>query len=173
MADVQAAFAAAGCVNVRTVIQSGTVLFDAPARVPQAFRRRVQGALRPLLGTEPVIAYRSIDDLRRIVDAKPFGALVADRTVKLYVAFLTAKPTIAPRFPLRLPKEMLEALAIANGDVLIVSRRKPSGMYGFPANWIEKELGVAATARNWSTVTRIVALAGERKETAGTRNRAP
>jgi len=44
------------------------------------------------------------------------------------------------------------------GDVLIVSRRKPNGMYGFPNNWIERELGVVATARNWSTVTKLAEL---------------
>ena len=38
----------------------------------------------------------------------------------------------------------------------LVSRRKPNGMYGFPNNWIEKELGITSTARNWSTVTKIV-----------------
>jgi uncharacterized protein (DUF1697 family) len=32
------------------------------------------------------------------------------------------------------------------------------GFYGFPNNFIEKELGVPATSRNWSTLTKIVAL---------------
>jgi len=41
-------------------------------------------------------------------------------------------------------------------DALIVSRRKPNGMYGFPGLWTEKELGIASTARNWNTVVRIV-----------------
>jgi hypothetical protein len=44
-------------------------------------------------------------------------------------------------------------------EVFIVSRRKKNGFYGFPNNFIEKELGVSATTRNWSTLTRIVELA--------------
>lgn len=44
-------------------------------------------------------------------------------------------------------------------EVFIVSRRKKSGFYGFPNNFIEQELGVTATSRNWSTITKIVALA--------------
>ena len=52
----------------------------------------------------------------------------------------------------------LEAIGMRGNDVLIVSRRKPNGMYGFPANWLEGELGVAATARNWSTVRKLVEL---------------
>jgi len=43
-------------------------------------------------------------------------------------------------------------------DLLIVSRRKPNGMYGFPNSWVEKELGVVATARNWSTVAKLAEL---------------
>lgn len=46
-----------------------------------------------------------------------------------------------------------------NLEVFIVSRRKKNGFYGFPNNFIEKELGVSATSRNWSTVTKIVAFA--------------
>jgi hypothetical protein len=44
-----------------------------------------------------------------------------------------------------------------NLEVFIVSRKK-NGRYGFPNNFIEREFGVAATTRNWSTVVKIVAL---------------
>ena len=39
-----------------------------------------------------------------------------------------------------------------------MSRRKRSGFYGFPNNFIEKELEVPATSRNWSTLTKLVEL---------------
>ena len=55
-----------------------------------------------------------------------------------------------------LPKEGLEAIAITAREVFVVSRRKKNGFYGFPNNFIEKELDVSATTRNWSTVTKIV-----------------
>jgi len=34
-----------------------------------------------------------------------------------------------------------------------------NGSFGFPNAFAEKEPGVVATSRNWSTVTKIVALA--------------
>jgi len=58
--------------------------------------------------------------------------------------------------------QALEAIAMKNMDVVIVSGRKKNGSYGLPNNFIEKELGVSGTTRNWSTVTKIVELA--RKE---------
>jgi hypothetical protein len=43
-------------------------------------------------------------------------------------------------------------------EVFVVSRRKRNGSYGFPNAFVEAELGVQATTRNWSTITRIVEL---------------
>ena len=158
MADVQAAFTKAGCENVSTYIASGNIIFDAPAGAAVALRPRIARGMHALLGTEPVIVYRTCRELQALVDAAPFGDLAGDRAIKLYVAFALEQARGRPAFPLALPKEALEALRLVKRDVLIVSRRKPNGMYGFPNNWIEKELGVVATARNWSTVTKLAEL---------------
>ena len=88
--------------------------------------------------------------------AAPFKQSKPGSDAKLYVAFLARKPTRRPQFPLLLPKEELEAVAMTDREVFIVSRRKKNGFFGFPNNFIETELGVPATTRNWSTVTKIV-----------------
>jgi uncharacterized protein (DUF1697 family) len=159
MADVQAAFVKAGCANVSTYIASGNIIFDAPAAGSEALRGRIARGMRTLLGAEPVIVYRSVRELRALADAAPFGTLVDDRTIKLYVAFALQKTKARPAFPLTQPKEALEAIGMMKSDILIVSRPKPTGMlYGFPNNWIEKELGVVATVRSWSTVKKLADL---------------
>ena len=157
MPDLQQAFVAAGAANVTAFIASGNIIFDAPAD-GDALRARIARNVRRLLGTEPVIVYRSMRQLERLVARAPFGALTADRTLKLYVLFSLAKTTNRVRFPLQLPKEGLEAIGMNGADVLVVSRRKSTGWYGFPTLWIEKELRITTTARSWSTVTRMVAL---------------
>jgi uncharacterized protein (DUF1697 family) len=157
MADLQKAFAGAGCRNVRTFIASGNVLFDAEDL--DAVRPRILRKVAPLLGAEPVMMFRTLRELEALVRAAPFGTLPDDRAIKLYVMFMARKPAGNPAFPLSLPKEGLDAIGMVKRDVLIVSRQKPNGWYGFPANWIERELGVPATARNWSTVTKLVAFA--------------
>ncbi|HXH24224.1 MAG TPA: DUF1697 domain-containing protein, partial [Vicinamibacterales bacterium] len=142
-----------------TFIASGNVVFDAPDL--EAVRPRIQKRVGALLGAEPVIMFRTVREIEAIVRAAPFGTLVGDSAVKLYVMFLARMPARRPVFPLLQPKEALEAIGMLRQDVFIVSRRKAGGglMYGFPANWIERELGVPATARNWSTVTRLLAFA--------------
>ena len=156
MNDLRKAFAAAGATNVRTVIASGNVIFEAP-RAFAPVRDRIHQNVRRLLGTDPVIVFRALPYLRDLVAAAPFGRLVNDRTIKLYVAFLTGAPKREPAFPLLIPKELIEVRGLHGRDALVVSRRKPNGFYGFPGEWTERELGVTATARNWTTVTRIVA----------------
>jgi hypothetical protein len=39
--------------------------------------------------------------------------------------------------------------------------RKPNNFFGFPNEFVEQELGVSATSRNWATVTRLAELLGE------------
>jgi uncharacterized protein (DUF1697 family) len=155
MADLQKVFTAAGAKNVRTVIASGNVIFDASATLGP-MRNRILKKVGALLGAEPVIVFRTLPYLQRLINAAPFGPLVNDRALKLYVLFLAGKLKRRPSFPISVPKEVIEVPGLYEQDALIVSRRKPNGMYGFPGLWTDKELGVASTARNWNTVVRIV-----------------
>lgn len=159
MQDLKAKFVEAGCGNVRTFIQSGNVVFDCPAEQAGTLCTKVSNTVRDLCGASGSVMFRALEDVERIVDAKPFGPLTAERALKLYVAFLAGRPVLRPHLPIVSAKEELEAIAITDSEAFIISRRKPNGFYGFPNNFIEKELGVAATSRNWSTVTKLVRMA--------------
>jgi uncharacterized protein (DUF1697 family) len=153
MADVRDAFAAAGCANVSTFIQSGNVLFDASSREAAGLVRRARANVGGLMNEDPVFILRTLDEIEHLVRSDPFGLLVSDHRLKLYVAFLSRVPA---RIPAPLPiseKERLSVIAIEERAAFIVSRHKDSGFYGMPNNFIEAALGVAATCRNWSTVS--------------------
>lgn len=158
------AFARAGASNVRTFIASGNVLFDAePSRVDTLVadaRRR----LRALLGAEPVIMVRSATEMRRLLRRGPFAGVEAPATIKRYILFLAGAPGRRPGLPITHAKEALDLVHIAARDCWVVSRRKPSGWYGFPSLFVEDVLGVASTARSWSTVTKLAALMVGRPE---------
>jgi uncharacterized protein (DUF1697 family) len=105
-----------------------------------------------------VIVLRAAAELVGLVAAEPFATCGAKRADKLYVVFLARRPKRMPRLPLTSSAERLTAFARREHHVLLVSRRKPSGFYGFPNAFVETAFGVPATARNWSTVTRLAAL---------------
>jgi uncharacterized protein (DUF1697 family) len=158
MTDLIDAFTAAGCTGVRTYIQSGNVIFESPEERSAAVFQRIRVKLHDLLGHEPGVLFRTFREVENIVRSAPFQTFESERGVKLYVVFLSEKTARKPKFPLVLSKEELEAVGMKPLEVFVVSRRKKNGFYGFPNNFIEKELGVSATSRNWSTVTKIVRL---------------
>ena len=156
---VKAAFAAAGCKDVTTYIQSGNVIFDVPERGAQGIVENVRRRLRDLIGEEATVLFRRLSEVRTIVKGNPFADLTTDAAIKLYVVFLSRRPKSTPTLPFASAQDALEAIHLQNLEVFVVSRRKSSGFYGFPNNFIEKELGVLATSRNWSTVSKIAQLA--------------
>jgi len=158
MTDVRDAFAAAGCKNVRTVIQSGNIIFEAPASGRAALARRICQRLEALVGKDPGVCIRTARELELLVQADAFRKFSADGAVKVYVAFLGGKPERSPRLPLRDDKEALDVFAAAGRDVVIVSRKAKNGLYGSPYGIVEKAFGVAATIRNFNSVSRIAQL---------------
>jgi uncharacterized protein (DUF1697 family) len=156
MTDLCAAFETAGCTDVRGYIQSGNVLFDAPDELAL---QRVVEAVESLIGGPATIIFRSLADLEAIIAANRLREYLHDRALKLYIVFLASEPARELRLPVVDEKECLELVAVNGREAYLVSHRKPSGMYGFPTVFLERELGVSTTARNWSTVTRLLAFA--------------
>jgi uncharacterized protein (DUF1697 family) len=158
MTDVRAAFEAAGCRNVQTFIASGNVVFDAPATLPVALRTRIAAAMTALLSAEPAILYRTVDELEALIASDPFDGTTEHGTLKLYVALMSKPPAPRPKLPFSDVKELVDVVAIRGCDAMLLSRRKPNGMFGFPNAWVES-LNVVATTRNWNTIVKVVAFA--------------
>lgn len=155
MADLTEAFARAGCQNVRTIIQSGNVLFETPNRGMKSLVRRVHAELLSLLEAEPIIAFRTLDEIQELVKQDPFRRYKCADDLKLYIAFLTGRPGQRPSLPMSLPQEALEVISVNEFDVAVVSRRKKNGGFGFPNSLVEQQFQVGATSRNWNTVLKI------------------
>jgi uncharacterized protein (DUF1697 family) len=162
MPQLCTAFAAAGCRNVTSYSSAGNVLFETSARDSDALFRTITARVRALAGGEPSIVFRTMSALDAAARAAPFGALVADKTIKLYIVLLAERSKRKPTLPIVDAKEGLELVGVYGAHAYVVSRRKPNSlMYGFPNSFVENALGVAATSRNWSTVSKILARSRE------------
>lgn len=159
MDAVRDVFSGAGCRRVATVIQSGNIVFDLPARGQKAILDKVRRNLRALIGEEPQILMRTSRDLERMVARAPFKKFDGKKAIKLYVVFLAHAPARTLRLPLIDDQEALEIVAIGDLEVFVVSRQKKNGFFGFPNGFVEKTLGVPATSRNWSTILKMQAVA--------------
>jgi uncharacterized protein (DUF1697 family) len=150
-------FRAAGARDVSSFGHAGNLLFSA-ARSPSAIVARARDAIGHRHGERPLIVVRSASELRDLMAADPFARCGAARTDKLYVVFLARKSRKPPVLPIESPVERLKAFECRGRDVLLVSGRKPNGFYGFPNAFVETAFRVAATTRNWTTVTRLAKL---------------
>jgi uncharacterized protein (DUF1697 family) len=164
MAEVVKVFAKGGCGGVKSYGHAGNLLWaQAGGATPMV---KVRTLLTKLLGHEPGIMVRTKREMQAIIAGDPFGARTADKALKCYVVFLAKKPAAVPPLPLRQERECVELIAVRGADAYVVAWRKPSGMSGFPNQFVEKTLGVAATSRNWSTVTKTAALLEQALEQA-------
>ena len=155
------AFARAGGANARTFIQSGNVVFDAAPVAVDAIVAHACRRLRPVLGAEPVVMVRSESEIARLLRHGPFARTDVPAIVKRYIVFLAGPPVSRPRLPVLLPEQELDLVHVSKRECWVVSRRKPNGWYGFPVDFVERAVGVTATARNWSTVTKLAGLLKE------------
>jgi uncharacterized protein (DUF1697 family) len=97
---------------------------------------------------------RTVSEIEKIVELNPFKAIKVDKSIKLYVCFCSKNPNA--EVPTISAKEACEVIAIDNREIFIVSRLMKNGRFGFPNNFIEKELGTVSTAQNWNTVCKMI-----------------
>jgi len=157
MAELREIFVAAGATNVRTLIQSGNVVYRVPEEDEETLARRVREALEARLETPMPLLRRSGAELRRILDENPFLADGVE-TRTLHVALLSA----APSRPERLDE--VERLLV-DGEEMIPRGRElylhlPHGIARTKLTHrvLETRLEVAATVRGWRTLTRLAAM---------------
>jgi uncharacterized protein (DUF1697 family) len=155
-ADLKAAFEAIGFENVKTLLASGNVLFDAKAA--KGLKGKIEAGLQAEFGFEVGTVLRSIDELAAMVKSDPFKGVTESEAVKLHVML----------FDLPRPAGMkLEGLAgdfdfpgATEREVFIYAYRKPDGTYlGGSQLDVEKKLpkGTLVTSRNWNTILKAIA----------------
>jgi uncharacterized protein (DUF1697 family) len=156
MAELRDVLEGAGFGDVRTYLQSGNVVLSSKAK-PETVRRKCEQLIAKAFDLDIAVVVRSRDELAEVVERNPLGK-VAKNPKRYQVSFLAAKPN-------RKIEEMLEAAATANEQFVIIGRE----IYAWHPDSVRQsklwtllagpKLGVAATARNWTTVTKLLELA--------------
>lgn len=152
MDALRGVFESAGFKNVRTFQQAGNVVFETAAKNPTA---KIEKLLSETFGADLRILIFTMDELARITKQDPFKR-VEPGDVMLCVAFLADQPSLKPKLPLKSTTENLELIAVKDRAAFVVARRRKTGWFGFPNNFVEKELGVTATTRQWSTIKKLI-----------------
>ena len=154
-AELKAAFEALGFENVRTLLASGNVLFD--ARASKTLKHKIEAGLEAELGFKVPIVLRTLDGLKAMVAADPFGR-EAGEDVQLHVLLLDQDLPAGFR-QANLAGDYDVARA-EGGAIYYIVYRKDDGTYlGHSQLAVDKSVpkGVVATMRNWNTILKAIA----------------
>lgn len=159
MKDLVAIFERAGCAEVRHYIQSGNVIFHAPAdlarRIPVVIAREIE---RRLSLRVPVLV-RTAQEMRAVARGNPLLASGADPD-HCHVLFLADKPSKASCAALDPKRSPPDTFAVKSGEVYLacpngVGKTKLTNAY------FDGALGTTSTGRNWRTVLTLVEMCGQ------------
>jgi uncharacterized protein (DUF1697 family) len=156
MRELREALEGAGYEEVQTYLQSGNVVLSSDASPQQVARDCEQLIARRFALDIPVVV-RTRDELAAVVKRNPLGNVAVDPK-RYQVSFLTAEP---PGTVVR----KVETAAVEPERVAVIGREiyawHPAGVARSKlwAQLAGRSLGVTATARNWTTVGALLALA--------------
>jgi uncharacterized protein (DUF1697 family) len=158
MAELRDALGQAGYEGVRTYVQSGNVVLESD-QPPAALEQSLEALIAERFELKiPVIA-RTRDELAAVVEGNPLQSVATDP--KRYQVSFLSEPLDAERI------EQLNAVATEPERLVAVERE----LYAWHPDGVARSklwaklagtgLGVKATARNWTTVETLLAMADE------------
>ncbi|MGI8430557.1 MAG: DUF1697 domain-containing protein [Solirubrobacteraceae bacterium] len=150
--------AGAGFAGARTYLQSGNVVLcsDAP---PEQLARECEQRIAAQFGFDVAVIVRTREELRAVVQRNPLRE-VAIEPKRYQVTFLASEPD--PELVGRISALALGAeRLVAIGRELYAWHPDGIGRSKLSAKLAGSTLGVTATARNWTTVTNLLAMADD------------
>ncbi|TAK27065.1 MAG: DUF1697 domain-containing protein [Chloroflexota bacterium] len=156
MEDLRKAFETMGFQNVRTLLASGNVVFDAHGADAGALVERIKDELVRIFGHAIGVIVRTREEIRDLVDSDPFEGVVVTPSTRLYVTFLSEEPEGSSKAPYESPAGGFKIVRISAGEVCSVLTLSPGRGTTELMRVLEKEFGSKVTTRNWNTVTRIL-----------------
>jgi uncharacterized protein (DUF1697 family) len=143
-----------GFRGVKTLLQSGNVVFSGARQGADKLERQIEAAGEKQLGLEADFMIRTADEWAKIIDANPFKAMAESDPSHLVLICLKAKPDAAALAKLRAAIKGREEIEVV-GRELYVTYVDGIGTSKLTNAVIEKALGARGTGRNWNTVLKI------------------
>jgi uncharacterized protein (DUF1697 family) len=136
------------------------VVFRSARRKGAALERLLESETEKRLGASIDYFIRDVEELDAVIAGNPFPLEAERDPSHLVVVFLKRAPDAEPRKKLEASIRGPETFR-ADGKHLYVVYPAGIGDSKFTGPLIERTLGSRGTARNWNTVLKLAALAGE------------
>jgi uncharacterized protein (DUF1697 family) len=157
MGELRSSLSSLGLRDVVTYIQSGNVVFRSPTGDARGIAADIEQRVAEAFGIKVTVMLRTPAELKTVARSNPFLAREADLS-KLHVVFLRERAeanAVAGLDPERSPPDEFGV----RGREIYLHLPNGSGRSKLTIDYFERRLGVAATARNWNTLLKLIALA--------------
>lgn len=148
MADLKRCFEHAGFANIKTVLSSGNVVFDARAASEAKLEQQAEAAMQAELGRSFTTIVRPVAMLRDLLASDPYAAFDVPAHAKRVVSFLREAST--PKIALPIRSDGAQVLCMVGREVFTAYVPSPNGPVFMAL--IEKAFGTQITTRTWETV---------------------
>lgn len=159
MEPLRAAYEGLGFNDVRSLLQSGNVVFRSSVKDSRQLTRRIKQELERKFGLEIEVLIRTLPELESIFERSPVLSPRAD-PAKLLVMFLSGVPDAQGQARLLKAHKGPEMLEVRGPEVYLYY---PDGIgrSKLTTAVLENHLGTVGTARNWNTLGKLVEAARE------------
>lgn len=150
MSSLKIHFEDAGCERVRTYIQSGNVVFTAPAGIDMKLAVLIPRAIERSQGIKVPLILRSGVEFKQALENNPFVVRGEDPGA-LHAMFLADQPDPASAAALDPNRSPGDEFAVVGRDIYLCC---PNGVAKTKLTnaWFDSKLKTASTGRNWRTV---------------------
>lgn len=150
MADLTRIFIDAGCRDVQTYIQSGNVVFTAPAKLLRKLPETIADAIESEFGFRAPVIIRSHEELAAVLKTNPF-LKSSEAEKSLHVVFLSTAPRNEAILKLDAKRCAPDRFHVIGKDMYL---HMPNGLgrSKLTNTWIDSRLETISTVRNWNTV---------------------
>lgn len=159
-AELKAVVEGMGFTEVRTILASGNVVFEAGDAKPEALERDLHVALEKATGLKSEIFVRNRAELAELVENNPFPDEARERPSFLLVSFHRES----------VDKDAIDRVAagydgpermVVRGRELITDFPDGQGRSNLPPVMQKARLSQHNTGRNWNTVLKLLAALGD------------
>jgi uncharacterized protein (DUF1697 family) len=155
MADLRALFEGLGFRDVRTLLNSGNVVFSVPDRQQVGARARIEKALVSRLGLSSPVILLSGGEVVTAVEENPLARIARDPSRLLVVVWRDASDRDRLKSLLE-QRWAPEVLAVGRRAAYLWCARGVGGSRLWPK--VDRALDRSGTARNLRTMTKLLAL---------------
>ncbi len=150
MKELAALFEQAGFRNIKTILNSGNVVFESKETAPSALAKKIEKAIAARFDFEVNVQIRTLDEIKRLVEKNPFKGYKPSEDTHWYVTFLNGYKGALPKST----SDAYKFLSIQDDALFgIVYRNKGKSTDVMVA--LDKTFGKNVTTRNWKTIVKI------------------